>query len=159
LTQAFTSPTLGYSIRYPAGWTPSTGEGPIPGTAETFESAAGGWRLRIFSVAVPDGVVVDDWILRNLQNSDDPACMPRRDTQEAVTIGGHEGRIIGFCGVPPAPQIESTVVADKRAYLLTLWDLQEAPSAVEARALFDRFATTITLDPAGAGGSPKPSPS
>jgi len=160
LTQAFTSPTLGYSIRYPAGWpAPATEEGPIPGGADVFESAAGGWHLRIFSVAVPNGVVVDDWILRNLQNSDDPACMPRRDTQEVVTVSGHEGRILGFCGVPPAPQIEATVVADKRAYLLTLFDTREVPNAVEARALFDRFATTITLDPAGAGGSPKPSPS
>ncbi len=159
LTQAFTSPTLGYSIRYPAGWLPTTGEAPIPGGADAFASAAGGWYLRIFSVAVPDGVVVDDWILRTLQNSDDPACMPRRDTQEAVTIGGHEGRILGFCGVPPAPQIEATVVVDKRAFLFTLSDGREVPNAGEARALFDRFATTITLDPGSAGGSPKPSPS
>ena len=115
--------------------------------------------MRATSVAIPNGVAVDDWIVHTLQNSDDPGCMPPRATQEAVTVGGHAGRIVGFCGVPPAPQIEATVVADKRAYLLTLFDGREVPNAAEARALFDRFATTITLDPASAGGSPKPSPS
>ena len=78
---------------------------------------------------------------------------------ESVTVDGHEGRILGFCGVPPAPQIEATVVVDKRAYLFTLYDGREAPDAEEARALFDQLAATITLDPASAVGSPKPSPS
>ena len=161
LTRAFTSPTFGYSIQYPAGWTvtPTTGEGPTPGGADEFVSAAGGWYLRALSRAVPDGVVVDDWILQTLQQSDDPGCMPRRDTMESVTIDGNEGRVLGFCGTPPAPQIEATVVVDKRAYLFTLFDPQEAPSEAEARALFDRLTTTITLDPGSAGGSPNPSPS
>ena len=161
LTQAFTSPTFGYSIRYPAGWTstPTTGEGPSPGGADDFGSAAGGWYLRGLSRPVPDGVVVDDWILQTLQQSDDPGCMPRRDTMGSVTVDGHEGRILGFCGVPPAPQIEATFVVDKRAYLFTLYDGRAAPNEQEARALFDRLMTTITLDPASAVGSPKPSPS
>ena len=161
MTQAFTSPTFGYSIRYPAGWTvtPTTGEGPTPGGADDFGSAAGGWYFRALSRAIPDGVVVDDWILGTLQQSGDPECMPPRDTQESVTVDGHEGRILGFCGVPPAPQIEATVVVDKRAYLFTLYDGRKAASEEEARALFDRFTTTITLDPGSAGSSPKPSPS
>ena len=48
LAQAFTSPTFGYSIRYPTGWTstPTTGDGPSPGGADDFGSAAGGWYLR-----------------------------------------------------------------------------------------------------------------
>jgi hypothetical protein len=103
--------------------------------------------------------VVDDWVVQALQQSDDPGCIPPRGTQESVTIDGHEGRILGFCGTPPAPQIEATVVVDKRAYLFTLFDAREAPRAEEARALFDRFTTTITLDPGSAGGSPEPSPS
>lgn len=161
MTQAFTSPTFGYSIQYPAGWTvtPTTGEGPTPGGADDFVSAAGGWYLRVLSRAVPDGVVVDDWILQTLQQSNDPGCMPRRNTMESVTVDGREGRLSGFCGVPPAPQIEATVVVDKRAYLFTLFDARKAPSEEEARALFDRFTTTITLDPGSAGGSPNPSPS
>ena len=85
--------------------------------------------------------------------------MPRRDTQESVTIDGHEGRLLGFCGVPPAPQFEATVVVDERAYLFTLFDAREPANEEEARALFDRFLTTVTLDPVSAGGSPKPSPS
>ena len=79
--------------------------------------------------------------------------------RKSVTVDGHEGRILGFCGVPPAPQIEATFVVDKRAYLFTLFDSREAPNAEEARALFDRFMATIKLDPQSAGGSPRPSPS
>ena len=161
MTQAFTSPTFGYSTRYPAGWitTPTTGEGPSAGGADDFVSAAGGWYLRGLSRAIPDGVVVDDWILSTLQDSGDPACMPRRETMESVTVDGHAGRLLGFCGTPPAPQIEASFVVDKRAYLFTLYDGREAPDEQEARALFDRFMTTTTLDPASAVGSPKPSPS
>ena len=161
LTQVFTSPTFGYSIRYPAGWrvTPTTGEGPSPGGADELYSAAGGWYLRALSRAVPDGVVVDDWILQTLQQSDSPLCTPPRDTQESVTIDGHEGRVLGFCGVPPAPQIEATVVVDRQAFLFTLFDLREVTNKDEARALMDRVMTTITLDPASAVASPSASPS
>jgi hypothetical protein len=161
LTQAFTSPTFGYAIRHPAGWvvTPTTEDGPTPGGADGIVSAAGGWFFRALSRPIPDGVVVDDWVLSTLQDSDDPACMPRRDTMEPVTVDGHDGRILGFCGVPPAPQIEATFVVDKRAYLFTLYDTRVEPNAEDARALFDRLAATITLDPASALGSPKPSPS
>ena len=162
LTQAFTSPTFGYSIRYPAGWkvtSTDVGEAPFSDGSDDFVSAAGGWYLRALSRAVPDGVVVDDWIVHTLQQSDDAGCMPRRDTQELVTVDGHEGRILGFCGAQPAPQIEATFVVDRRAYLFTLFDTQEAPSATEARALFDKIAATVKLDPQSAGGSPSPSPS
>ena len=161
MSQAFTSPTFGYSIQYPAGWTvtPTTGGGPTGGGADDFFSAAGGWYFRALSGAVPDGVVVDDWILQTLTHSNDAGCMPPRDTLEIVTVDGHEGRILGFCGVPPAPQIEATVVVDKRAYLFTLYDAREAASEEEARALFDAFTATIKLNPEDAEGSTGPSPS
>jgi hypothetical protein len=161
MTQAFTSPTFGYSIQYPAGWavTPTTGQGPTSDGADDFVSAAGGWYFRALSVAVPDGVVVDDWVSQKLTHSGDARCMPPRNTLESVTVDGNQGRILGFCGVPPAPQIEATVLAGKRAYLFTLFDSREPASEGEARALFDRLMTTITLDPASAGGSPKPSAS
>ena len=161
LTQAFTSPTFGYSMQYPAGWTasPTAGEGPTPGGADEFDSAAGGWHLRALSRPVPDGVVVDDWIVRTLQTSNDAGCMPQRSTMESVTVDGHEGRLLGFCGAEPAPQMEASVVVGKRVYLFTLFERQSAPREQEARALFDRFMATVRLDPASAGGSPKPSPS
>ena len=161
MTQAFTSPTFGYSLSYPAGWIarPTAGEGPTPGGADDFTSAAGGWYLRVLSRPIPDGVVVDDWIVQALQHSDDPGCMPPRNTMESVTVDGHEGRVLGFCGVPPAPQIEATVVVDKRAYLFTLFDVREASSEEEARALLDALTATVKLDPLSAAGSPDPSPS
>jgi hypothetical protein len=162
LTQAFISPTFGYSMKYPDAWrtTPTNGDGPTSGGADEFVSTeSDGWYARALSRQIPDGVVVDDWIVETLQPSDDPGCMTPRATQESVIIDGREGRILGFCGTPAAPQIEATVVADKRAYLFSLFDTRQVPNEAEARALFDRFAATITLDPASAGASPSPNPS
>ncbi len=159
LTQAFSSPMFGYSIQMPVGWRASPTDGPTPAGADAIVSAAGGWFLRGLSRPIPDGVVVDDWITHTLQQSDDPGCMPPRNTQEALTVDGHEGRILGFCGVPPAPQIEATFVVGKRDYLFTLFDSRGAANQDEARALFDRLAATIKLDPQSAGGSPNASPS
>ena len=68
----------------------------------------------------PDGVVVDDWILQILTSL--AIQRARLDRHHGVvTIDGHEGRVMGFCGVPPAPQIEATVVVGKRVYLFTLF--------------------------------------
>jgi len=160
LTQAFTSPTFGYSLKYPADWSldPTTAQGPTPGGADAFGSGGSDWLLRGLSRPIPDGVVVDDWILATLQQSDQLACTPPRATQEAVTIDGHEGRILGFCGTPTAPQIEATVTVGNRAYLFSLFDARIVPNEQESRALFDRFASTIRLDPARAVGSPSPGP-
>jgi hypothetical protein len=118
--------------------------------------------FRVLSVAVPDGVVVDDWIVQRLTYSDDADCARPRNTLEPVTIDGHAGRLLGFCGDPLAPQIEATVVVDKRAYVFTFFDGREGdgpPNEDRARAMFDALAATITLDPQAAGGSPNPSPS
>ena len=76
-----------------------------------------------------------------------------------MIVDGHPGRILGFCGVPLASQIEATVVVGNQAYLFTLFDGRDTPDEGEARALFDRFAATITLDPPSTPGSPSPSPS
>jgi len=103
--------------------------------------------------------VVDDWIVGTLQHSDDAGCTPRRATMESVTVDGNEGRILGFCGTPLVPQIEASVVVDKRAYLFSLFDGRETANEAEARALFDRFTVTVKLDPAAAQISPNPSPS
>ena len=65
LTQSFTSPTFGYSIRHPAGWavTPTTGEGPTPDGQIPSSPRPRAGIFRATSLAIPDGVVVDDWIL------------------------------------------------------------------------------------------------
>jgi hypothetical protein len=156
LTQAFTSPTFGYAVRYPAGWivTPTTGQGPDGGGADEFSSPdapTGGWHLRALSRAIPNVVGVDEWIMGTLTHSA-AGCMPSRSSLETLSVDGHEGRVQGFCGLPPATQIEATVVVDKRAYLFTLWDFRSeaAVSEAEARASFDRFMATVTLDPGAA---------
>jgi hypothetical protein len=67
-----------------------------------------------------------------------------------VTIDGHAGRLRGFCGDPPATEIEATVVVNNRVYLFTLFRFvegNETASEAHERALFDAFAATIKLNP------------
>ena len=163
MTQAFTSATFGYSIRYPPDWiaTARSKNGPRPGDeADTFDPVGGGGAFRALSVVMPDGVVVDDWISQNLTYSDKADCARPRNTLEVVTIDGHAGRLRGFCGSPTATEIEATVVIDNRVYLFTLFRFEEGgatASEEEVRAWFDAFAATITLNPQDAEGSPRPS--
>lgn len=156
MTQLFTSARLGYSIRYPADWVATSGEG-----SETFDAPALSASFRVLSAVVPDGVAADDYIVGTLTTDPIAACSPRPDTLPVVTIDGQEGRLRGFCGEPPATEIEASVVIGKRVYLFTLFWYAKSPPANEAevRALFDAFTSTITLDPPEAAGSPNPSPS
>ncbi len=162
MTEPYTSAKFGYSLRHPAGWiVDEDGDGPTSDGSVIFAPAAAGGTFRALSVAVPDGVVVDDWIAQTLTYGPDTGCAPPRNTLDPVTIDGHAGRILGFCGTPTAPQIEATVVVDKRAYLFTFLDFREGegvPNEDWAQAMFDAFAATITLDPQAAGGSPSPEP-
>ena len=92
LTQAFTSPAFGYSIRYPAGWDADSDDAETdrhPGGVDTFGPLAGAGisalvcrgpgRSRGRCLDRPDP-----------QQSTDAGCMPPRSTQETVTIDGHE---------------------------------------------------------------------
>jgi hypothetical protein len=154
-TRPFTDSRFGYSIRYPADWVASSGEG-----SESFDAPGLFATFRALSVVVPDGLVVDDFIVSRLTSSNVSACSPRPDTLEVVTIDGREGRVRGFCGEPPATEIEATVVIGRRVYLFTLFWLAKGPATeAEVRAWFDAFTATITLDPPEAAGSPNPSPS
>ena len=115
--------------------------------------------FRAMSVLVPDGQSIDDFIVGNLTASANAACSPRPDTLEAVTIDGHEGRVRGFCGEPPATEIEASVVIGRRVYLFTLFWYASVPAPTEAevRASFDAFTATITLDPESArAAEPQP---
>ena len=164
MTQAFTSPTFGYSLRYPADWvaSPTSADGPsstgqTPSTKPMGRGGSGcrpSWCRTEWSI--------DDWISQNLTYSTDADCARPRNTLEQVIIDGHAGRLRGFCGNPPATEIESTVVVDNRVYLFTMFWFVEGTGAVneaEVRSWFDAFTATMTLDPGSAGGSPKPSPS
>ena len=149
MTKPFTSSEFGYSIRYPADWHIRDDLGP-PSGSDLFVGSGDFAAFRALSVVVPDGLVIDDYIVSTLTNSNVSACIRRPDTLEAVTIDGHEGRLRGFCGEPPpATEVEATVVIGRRVYLFTLFWFAEtpAPTESEARAWFDAFTATITLDP------------
>jgi hypothetical protein len=156
MTKPFTSAEFGYSIRYPVDWVATRGGG-----SETFDAPGAFVSFRALSAVVPDGLSADDFIVGTLTTSPIAACSPRPDTLPVVTIDGHEGRVRGFCGEPPATEIEATVVISRRVYLFTLfWYAKTpAPNEAEVRAWFDAFTATITLDPPEAAGSPNPSPS
>ena len=109
---------------------------------------------------VPDGMVIDDWISQNITNADKAGCASPRGTLEQVTIDGQPGRLRGWCGDPPAMEIEATVVVNNRVYVFTLFrGSREGSSEADERALFDAFSATIKLNPDDAEGSPGPGPS
>ncbi|HXU85765.1 MAG TPA: hypothetical protein VN773_08160 [Verrucomicrobiae bacterium] len=167
MTQTFTSPQYGYSIRFPADWTSTPGttlwspddwgiSGSPQDPFDILQGAAGEPLFRSASGLMPDRSVVDDWITQHLTFSDVAACSPPRNTLEVVIIGGQSGRLRGFCST--ATEIEATVVVDRRVYMFTLffgedWTAGES----KARALFDAFASTIELHPEDARG-PSPGP-
>ena len=157
MTETFTSAKFGYSIHYPADWTVTPAKAGTTGESDTFDPPGGVGRFRALSVVVPAGVVVDDWITQNITASDIPECAPPRDTLAEVTIDGQPGRFRGFCGNPPATEIEATVVVDNRVYVFTLFRGNEGTASEgELRSLFDAFTATVTLNPQDAEGSPGP---
>ena len=77
-----------------------------------------------------------------------------------MIIDGRAGRFRGFCGSPPATEVEATVVIDNRVYLFTFFGGNEGTdSEAELRALFDAFVATVKLNPQDAEGSSSPGPS
>ena len=156
LTQTFTSPWYGYSIKYPADpW------GAIPATTQ-FDpvawAAANGptsWMdvirpvtdgfLRIASARVPDGADGEDWVATYFGNDCSTAC-------EDVVIDGQPGRL----SVDP-DEIEATLIVDGRAYVFTLFTGQGAIK--DGRAMFDAFMATVDLRPNDAIVAPMTSPS
>jgi hypothetical protein len=173
MTQSFTSEKYGYSVRYPADWRvdpATTFWSPPEWKASAGDSSAldlitpvvGPRLFRAASALAPDAASVDDWIAEFITMSDFADCNPPRETLEPVVIGGKAGRLRGFCGNPPATEIEATVVVDRRVYVFTLFSFVES-GAIEAdeRALFDALAATITLSPENAQARPSivPGPS
>jgi hypothetical protein len=175
MTQSFTSEKYGYSVRYPADWRvePATtlwfppdwgASGSDMSELDLIAPVGDSALFRAASALAPDAASVDDWIAEFITMSDIAECNPPRETLEQVVIGGKAGRLRGFCGDPPATEIEATVVVGNRVYVFTLFrGGGEGSGAIEAdeRALFDAFAATITLSPDNAQARPSivPGPS
>jgi hypothetical protein len=175
MTQSFTSEKYGYSVRYPADWRvePATtlwfppdwgASGSDLRELDEFVPVGDLELFRAASALAPDAALVDDWIAQFITMSNVAECNPPRETLEQVVIGGEAGRLRGFCGNPPATEIEATVVVGRRVYVFTLFNGGgEGSGAIEAdeRALFDAFTSTIELHPedAQAPASIVPGPS
>jgi hypothetical protein len=169
MTQSFTSERYGYSVSYPADWRvdPATtfwsppdwkANGSDMSELDLIAPVGDAALFRAASALAPDAASVDDWIAEFITFSPIAECNPPRETLEPVVIGGQAGRLRGFCGNPPATEIEATVVVGNRVYVFTLFrGGGEGSGAIEAdeRALFDAFAATVTLSPENA--QPRPS--
>jgi hypothetical protein len=151
MQQTFFSERHGYTVSYPAGWSSSPAaqawwppDWKAGGSEiEPFDILEGGDEspfLRAASAPLPTGLPsVDDWIDEFLTFGD-PACVPPRGQQEAITIDGAPGRLRDSCG-----EVEATVVLDGRVYMFTLFVWNEG--VTNGRELFDALAATIDLRP------------
>jgi hypothetical protein len=169
LSQTFNSSVHGFSISHPDGWTVehATGArssdeweadtGPVdihdfvraPG-ASTPNDLPGSAQfvLRVTSIAAPEGVAADTWISENITGTGGD-CLPPAVALVDIDIDGRRGSLRDSCG-----ELEATVVADGRIYVFTLF---VNASVSDGRAMFEALAETITLRPAEALTSPRPS--
>jgi hypothetical protein len=89
------------------------------------------------SIAVPDGVSIDQWVDQYVGYQPGGCSVPRGDQLE-MTIDGQPGRVWD----QGPGEIEATVVAGGRLYVFTLF----AETGV-SRPVFDAYAATIHLRP------------
>jgi hypothetical protein len=167
LTETFDS-SYGYSINYPDDWTVTAAVAAfVPPPAfddrqvDIFLEPRTGLAIRMFSVVMPSGADSDDWIVDNLTGTEGGVCDAPPSRLEAIEIDGFPARLRDNCH-----EVEATVVAGQRVYLITLFlphpisvnegarwpnfGVTTEPSG--GRALFDAFAETIRLHPEEAPG-------
>ena len=145
LTQSFTSPSYGYTIRHPAGWSvipaktffdplgPEGIEGREP--LDVIHPLVSNGLFRAASAAIPEGGTADD-ILR--------AYWGVQSDLEDVTIGGQPGRLREGDG-----EAEAAVVVGHRVYVFTLFAglFGDEPGLTNGRALFDAMMASVELHP------------
>jgi len=165
LTQSFTSPRNGFSIRYPAGWTatPAT-ESWAPGTAldwgqpqlDALQSKTE--RFVVSTQRLNPGDSANDWLLRmcRLYEAGWVQCDTALPTWPVITVGAATGRIFqngvggGAMPVDGGRVFDAFMVIGDRGYEVTLDGLVD-------RATFDAMLESMTLDPASAvDASPSP---
>jgi hypothetical protein len=159
LTQPFTSPWYGYSIRNPEGWEaiPATSfldltefaanEGPSEWMDVIHPLTTDG-LFRAGSAVIPPGVNLEAWIRQYTDCTIE--CLAGL---EAITIDGQPARLHRQDG---DSTFEASVVAGDRVYLFTLFTGQggEEPGLEDGRALFDAMMATVELHPDDAVEAP-----
>jgi hypothetical protein len=156
LTQVFVSPTYGYSVRYPAGWTlkPATtlwpnGVGnPWNSGLNDELSSAGAVRFSGASQPLADGQTPDAW-LAAYATPNDPASLPTLTVDGATgVITADDVAAAGGTISPGGRMFDLVVVSGGRAYNFNM------DGRVD-RATFESVIGSIALDPAGITAIPE----
>ncbi len=126
-TSSFTSPTYGYTVSYPKGWTVTrattawtNGKNGLgdPGVSDIFQSP-GKPRVLVAAQQIPSGWTTARWeadFMPNPVPSQQAACFPSPKDWAPVTVAGHPGGLLGrvsWCGFT-----EGVVLIGGRAYVI-----------------------------------------
>jgi hypothetical protein len=156
LSDTFVSPTYGYSVDFPAGWSTksatkvwSTGAANLWGSGFNDELSLTGAGIRFSgaSQSLATGQSADDWLTAYAAGAD-------RATWSTVPIGGETGYITadgvvaaGGTISPGGLMFDAVVIGGDRAYNFNMDGKVDRPT-------FDAFLATIALDPAAVGALP-----
>jgi hypothetical protein len=153
LTQTFTSPWYGYSIRHPADWEAIQAQGFFEPAQFAAQGGPSEWLdvihpttsdglFRAGSAAIPEGGSVDD-VLR--------AYWGIQSDLEDVSIGGQPARLRDGDG-----EVEAAAVVGDRVYVFTLFS---GDGAIQNdRGVFDALMASVEFHPEDAVAAPSPTP-
>jgi hypothetical protein len=160
LSETFTSPWYGYTIRYPAGWEAVPAQsafdllafGAAGGPSEWLDvlhptSSNGLFRAASYE-PWPPAIAGSDDLVR--------LYMGFQEDLETVSIGGLPARLRVGDG-----EVEAAVDVDGRVYFFTLFEGQggDQPGIANGRALFDALMASVEFHPEDAAEAPAGSPS
>jgi len=146
--KAFTSPLLGYSVKYPSGLAVTPAARPWTGGYSTSASMTdrygGGIGYVATSTRIPAGMTFDQWYTGYDTSRYDTApqfgtCEPQQ-LEETVVVDGVQGRLDVHC---PTYYFEAVVSSGGRAYVFTAYYPISRPA-------FEAFLATIHLTPTSA---------
>jgi hypothetical protein len=156
LSQTFVSPTYGYTVKIPAGWTtkPATkswSTGAInswnSGFNDELSLVGAGMRFSGASQSLAEGQTTDQWLTAYAGGSNRGAWLP-------ISIGGQTGYLtangVAAAGGTIAPggvMFDAVVIDSDRAYNFNMDGKLD-------RATFDAIVATIALDPTSVGALP-----
>lgn len=156
LSDTFVSPTYGYAVDFPTGWTtkPATkgwSTGAVNGWGSGFNDelflTGAGLRFSGASQTLDAGQTADAWLTAYAAGSD-------RATWKPISIDGKPGYLtadgVAAAGGTIAPggrMFDAVVIDGDRAYNFNM-------DGHVDRAVFDQFIASVKLDPAGVGALP-----
>src|SRR4051812_22755578 len=166
LTESFTSPRNGFSVRYPAGWAITSATSSWrPGTYLPFGNSAldelkqvGEARLVVASQRLAPGQSEAQWLASFIQPYDLGTCSGDRALWAPLTVDGGTGYLdMSACPLPadtgfsaPDVRFDAIIFSGGRVYEIGL-------DGIVDRGYFDAILATMHFDPASASDPPEPS--